>query len=101
MHAKHWAKTALAAAIFAAGAHAQNEVTPGEDTGPGVTIIQRGQETIQEYRVGNQLYMVKMMPAKGAPYYLVDTDGDGSLETRRSDLDPDVLTPQWVLFRWK
>lgn len=80
---------------------AESEVTPGTEAGPGVTIIQRGQETVQEYRVGNQLYMIKITPSKGAPYYLVDIDGDGTLETRRSDLDPEVVTPQWVLLRWR
>lgn len=90
------------AMVFCGTAYAESEVTPGNETnGPGVTIIQRGRETIQEYRVGNQLYMIKVIPFKGPPYYLIDTDGDGTLETRRSDLHPDVITPQWVLFRWR
>lgn len=101
MQMKDCARTVVMSVILSTGAYAQNEVTPGSDSGPGVTIIQRGQETVQEYRVGNQLYMVKVIPATGAPYYLVDDDGDGTLETRRSDLDPNVLTPQWVLFRWR
>jgi len=66
---------------------------------PQVTIQRRGSDVIEEYRVGGQLYMVKIIPAKGYPYFLVDTDGDGSLETRRGDLaNPEI--PQWVLFRW-
>lgn len=89
--------------VSAGAAYADSEVTPGGNAnGPDVTIIQRGQETVQEYRSGGQLYMVKVIPAKGQPYYLVDTDGDGNLETRRNDLvSPDVVTPQWVLFRWR
>jgi len=81
--------------------HAESEVTPGAGNEPEVTIIHRGQETIQEYRTGNQLYMIKVIPAKGVPYYLVDADGDGSLETRRNDLDVNAVTPKWVLFRWR
>ena len=68
---------------------------------PQITIIQRGSEVIEEYRVNNQIYMIKVTPAKGYPYYLVDTDGDGTLDARRSDLNPRMLIPQWPLLRWK
>ena len=44
--------------------------------------------------------MVKVNPAKGASYYLVDTDGDGSLETRFNDLASNLAIPAWVLLRW-
>lgn len=68
---------------------------------PEVTIRQRGdQGSIEEYRAGGVLYMVKVNPAKGAPYYLVDTDGDGNLETRYNDLQGGLLIPAWVLLRW-
>ena len=68
---------------------------------PEVTIHRRGSEgTIEEYRAGGVLYMVKVNPAKGASYYLVDTDGDGSLETRFNDLASNLAIPAWVLLRW-
>jgi hypothetical protein len=66
---------------------------------PEVTIIQRDGAAIEEYRVGGQLYMVKITPSKGLPYYLVDSDGDGVLETRRNELDnPEVV--KWRIFSW-
>ncbi|HEY0634432.1 MAG TPA: DUF2782 domain-containing protein [Gammaproteobacteria bacterium] len=66
---------------------------------PEVTIIKRAEETIEEYRLNGQLYMVKITPSKGYPYYLIDTDGDGSLETRRNELDnPPVI--QWKILQW-
>jgi hypothetical protein len=66
---------------------------------PQVTILRRGQDLVEEYRVSGLLYMVKITPSKGYPYFLIDSDGDGSLETRRSELsNPEI--PQWVLFRW-
>lgn len=66
---------------------------------PEVTIIQRDGDVVEEYRVGGQLYMVKITPSKGLPYYLVDSDGDGSLETRRNELDnPEVV--KWRIFSW-
>ena len=44
--------------------------------------------------------MIKVNPAKGVSYYLVDTDGDGNLETRYNDLQSGMLIPAWVLLRW-
>ena len=71
-------------------------VVPGSD----VVIIQHKDETVEEYRIGGRVYMIKVEPGKGVPYYLVDTDGDGKLETHYSDLTENIVIPQWVLFRW-
>jgi hypothetical protein len=71
-----------------------------EDLQPEVRIIDRGADRVEEYRRNGQLYMIKVIPSKGFPYYLMDTDGDGQLETRRNDLDPDVVVPRWTLFRF-
>ncbi len=68
---------------------------------PDVTIIQGDDKTIAEYRVHGRLYMIKVTPKKGPPYYLVDTDGDGNLETRRGELSEDLLIPSWTLLEWK
>ena len=66
---------------------------------PEVTIIRRKDATIEEYRINGQLRYAKITPIKGPPYYLFDTDGDGQLDTRRSDLStPEVQ--QWILMRW-
>jgi len=56
---------------------------------------------VEEYRIGGQLYMIKVTPEKGISYYLVDTDGDGSLETRRNELSSQFAIPQWTLKRWR
>jgi hypothetical protein len=66
---------------------------------PQVTIVQRGENVVEEYRAGGRLYMVRITPPKGYAYFLVDTDGDGNLETRRNDRSLPPI-PQWVLFRW-
>ena len=68
---------------------------------PDVTIIQRGQERVEEFRMNNQIYMIKVSPAKGYPYYLVDTTGDGNFDTRRPQLNSKPVIPEWVLLRWK
>ncbi|HLA75742.1 MAG TPA: DUF2782 domain-containing protein [Gammaproteobacteria bacterium] len=76
-------------------------VQSGEALEPDVTIIQREQETVQEYRLNGQLYMIKIIPSSGPPYYLIDNDGNGSLETRGNDIVSESNIPQWVLFSWK
>ncbi|BAU50406.1 hypothetical protein SVA_3872 [Sulfurifustis variabilis] len=64
---------------------------------PEVTITTRGTEIHEEYRLNGQLYMVKVTPAKGRPYYLIyDEVG----RARRSDLEPDIMVPNWVIKRF-
>lgn len=76
------------------------EQSPGGPV-PEVTIRQQGEQgSIEEYRAGGVLYMIKIVPTKGIPYYLVDTDGDGNLETRYNELQDGMLIPAWVLLRW-
>jgi hypothetical protein len=66
---------------------------------PGVIIAPDKETTIKEYKVNGQIYMIVITPKKGVPYYLVDTDGDGNLETRH-DIGPNILIPSWVILRW-
>lgn len=78
-------------------------VESGQPMAPDVTIIQREKETIEEYRINNRLYMVKIKPVIGPAYYLTDTDGDGEMDARSSDIQRGANSmniPQWVLFRW-
>ncbi len=71
-----------------------------EQIEPEVNIIQRSGETIEEYRINGKLYMIKVTPKHAPAYYLVDTDGDGSMDSRSSGLEEDLLIPSWVLLRW-
>lgn len=72
----------------------------GEAIEPEVTIIQREDAVIEEYRHNGRLYMVKITPSAGKPYYLLDRDGDGQMEARMSEIYDDFVVPQWVIFRW-
>ncbi len=74
---------------------------PGQDSlpQPQVTIKTKGHETIEEYRVNGRLYMIKITPSHGYPYYLIDTTGDGKLDSRRNELENPPIN-QWILFRW-
>lgn len=75
-------------------------VQSGEVLEPDVTIIQREDATHHEYRVNGQLYMVKVVPQVGPAYYLVDRDGDGSLESRTQTIHEGFQVPQWVIKTW-
>lgn len=66
---------------------------------PQVTIIKRGTDTVEEYRIGGKLYMMKITPVNGKPYYLVDTQGNGSF-TRQDGYDSGIKPPMWVIFQW-
>jgi len=75
-------------------------VQSGEIMEPDITIIRKGKKTIQEYRKNGKLYMVKVVPAVGPSYYLIDTDGDGDMDVRGSDLDKGMNINQWKIFEW-
>nr|VFK44577.1 MAG: Protein of unknown function (DUF2782) [Candidatus Kentron sp. TC]VFK49433.1 MAG: Protein of unknown function (DUF2782) [Candidatus Kentron sp. TC] len=72
-------------------------VESGETLEPDITITRGENKIVHEYRINGRLYAVKIIPRRGSPYYMIDMDGDGNLETRK----PFVHTvPQWVLFSW-
>ncbi len=70
-----------------------------EDLAPHVTITKRGEDKVEEYRIRGQLYLIKVTPPHGKPYYLVDTKGDG-LMRRYDDLSPNFMVPMWVIFQF-
>lgn len=76
-------------------------VQSGEAIEPDVSIIENDKERIEQYSVNGQIYAVKITPKSGPSYYLIDNDGDGSLETRRNDIERGMQVPQWILFSWK
>ena len=75
------------------------QIEAGESLEPDVTIIESDKETIHQYSINGQVYMVKVIPRNGPPYYLLDTDGDGVMDVQ-PDGPRDVAVPQWVLFSW-
>lgn len=65
------------------------QVNPG-NVPEGEVVITAGKSiTLHEYRRDGQVYKVKVVPKKGRPYYLVDSNGDGNLDQM-----------QWVLVSW-
>ena len=45
-------------------------------------------DLVEEYRVGGLLRMVKITPARGVPYYLIDRNGDGRFEPPQGVIRP-------------
>jgi hypothetical protein len=64
---------------------------------PQVTITRRGEDQVEEYRLNGRLYMIKVIPRIGLPYYLVDHGGDGTFAASGGSLDQRVRPPMWVI----
>ncbi len=66
---------------------------------PEVRIIRKKDTVIEEYRINGRLRFIKITPTVGTPYYMVDTDGDGILETREDNFTNPPIN-QWILLEW-
>jgi len=65
---------------------------------PQITIIKKKGETIEEYRINGQLYMIKVTPAHGVPYYMHKEDQDGGW--LMDGPNQPLSVPKWTLFRF-
>jgi len=72
-----------------------------EQIEPTVTIREEEDRRIEEYRRNGQVYMVRIVPKVGLPYYYVDTDGDGNLETTPNDGFEPVKPVHWKVKEWQ
>ncbi len=65
---------------------------------PQITIRKKGAETIEEYRVNGEMYMMKVTPEHGVPYYLHKEDSSGDWV----NVGPNkpLSVPKWILFRF-
>jgi hypothetical protein len=73
------------------------EIVPFDEAlEPQVTIRKRDSDTVEEYRRDGRLYMLKVTPPHGVPYYLVDTQGDGNFN-RMETLDDRTRVPMWII----
>ena len=65
---------------------------------PQVTIRKKGKETVEEYSVNGQVYMMKVTPEHGVPYYLHTDDPEGGW-VNTGPVEP-LSIPKWVIFRF-
>lgn len=68
-----------------------------EDTRDDIEIVEGEDRTIYEYRTNGVLMMIKVVPKKGRPYYMVPADGSPHYE----GIDKaETLYPRWVILEW-
>lgn len=73
----------------------------GEQPPADVNIRRKGDQTLEEYSVNGRVYMVRVVPDKGIPYYILDADGDGRMESRLSEEHMGPVSPvTYKLFEW-
>ncbi len=63
-----------------------------------VTIIKRGEDTIEEHRVNGELLMIKVIPRIGPPYYLKKNTSREYHTHPEAGID--VSPPMWQLLRF-
>ena len=71
--------------------------TAETDVKPEITIKQRGEDKIEEYRVHGKLYMIKVTPKIGKPYVLIDRKGDGVFAPGS---ERELSVPMWTILSW-
>jgi hypothetical protein len=64
------------------------------------TIVPGEHETREEHRINGKLYMVKVTPDVGKPYYLIDRQGDGVFVEMDIESSRPVRPPMWILHSW-
>ncbi len=67
---------------------------------PAVRIPVPEQAKVEEIRDGGRVVMLKVTPAGGRPYYLIDTTGNGNW-MRRDSLDDGVRVPMWPIYTFE
>jgi hypothetical protein len=70
------------------------------DFEPQITIIQKSDMLIEEYRSGGLLYLVKITPKIGPPYFLIDETGNGNFIRRDGLGGSNLSPPQWIIHRF-
>jgi len=67
------------------------------DLEPQVTITEKKDVVIEEFRVGGKLFKIKVTPKIGKPYYLIDERGDGQFSRQDGPDASGMRPPQWVI----
>ena len=87
----------IAAVMAAAAVSNASEERKREHRGPDVTLIETEERFVYEYRQNGLLRMIKIVPKRGKPYYLVPRDPARGLGTVE---EADVLLAQWEIVRF-
>lgn len=93
-------KSAVDAEVAAAKADAAKNTngSPRPPKDSTVTVRQEGDDTIEEYRTGGKVSMIRVTRKGGVPHEYIDTDGDGKLEGNPKD--GPVAPVYYRLYEW-
>jgi hypothetical protein len=69
---------------------------PGD---PDISIRTEGENTIEQYTREGRVYMIKVTPRVGRPYYLIDNTGDGRFMRHDGPL-PMTAPAQWRIYQF-
>jgi hypothetical protein len=64
-----------------------------------VTLKTKGEEKVEEYRIRGKLYKMRVVPAVGPAYWLVDPKGDGNF-VHVDGPTPNIAVPMWVILEF-
>jgi len=74
-----------------------SSVPSGDNT--DITIIQKKDAVVEEFRVNGKLRYAKITPKNDPPYYMYDSNGDGILDATENDPKKAEIN-QWILMKW-
>ena len=64
---------------------------------PQITIVDDVDKTLKIHQINGKVYGIKVIHKNGAPYNLVDPNGEGQFIRDSADR---ILVPEWVLISW-
>ncbi|MEO8673119.1 MAG: DUF2782 domain-containing protein [Tahibacter sp.] len=73
-------------------------IAPNGKPAPEVSVKKSGDDTIEEYRQGGKLTMIRITRKGGVPQTYIDTDGDGKLEGNPKE--GPVAPVYYTLYNW-
>ncbi len=92
LHRPSLSRTVLIAATLLLSACASMGGSVGEADIPAnavpATHTESNGDVITEYRVQGQLRMVRVQPAHGPTYYMIDRNGDGHMDSNKGNVSP-------------
>lgn len=71
-----------------------------EDAAPTVSVYEGEKVTIIEYHPKDLRERVEVEPAKGRPYVLIDSDGNGELDRNSGNPDSNDGLMMWSIRKW-
>ena len=78
----------IAAPLLLSACASMGEDLPVPTNSVDSTRTESNGDVVSEYRVQGQLRMVRVQPAHGPVYYMIDSNGDGRLDRSKGDVSP-------------